>query len=353
MKREPPHAPRFRQSSSRPALGSRRRVRARRRTRSKGSDGESASPSGGGAKYKEACKDGNTKYAARDFAGAIAAYQKAIELDPNNGLGHYLLGEAQLAAGNLIEAEAAWNRASLATDKDPALRARVLFVLADLKERQKKWDEARAAWQVYLDWASKFPNAGAFPGSAQSRQQAIDSMKKQDTAYAVVRQRIADTKAGGVFTDLSKPPPPGSPSNVPVRYLPTSTSCATSASAVADELLPGGVLVARLDAAGGQDDRAVEVDRVSVDRVLHDDGRVAVVRSARAPCRPASSSQSGRTTWSRTSARHVARRSSGVCRAGSAASWARFGAKGGCSARPPRTIFASSGSSMRACIARG
>jgi len=172
-------------------------------------DAESAESSGGGVKYREACKDGNTKYAARDFVAAIAAYQKAIELDPNNALGHYFLGEAQLASGNLIEAEAAWNRASLAaSDKEPALRARILFVLADLKERQKKWDEARAAWQVYLDWATKFPNAGAFPGSAQSRQQAIDGMKKQDAAYAVVRQRIADTRAGGVFTDLSKSPPP-------------------------------------------------------------------------------------------------------------------------------------------------
>lgn len=172
----------------------------------KGGD-EAAAPSGGGARYKEACKDGNTKYAARDFQAAIAAYQKAIELDPNNGLGHYYLGEAQLAAGNLVEAEAAWTRASLATDKDPALRARVLFVLADLKERQKKWDEARSAWQVYIDWATKYPNAGAFPGSGQSRQQAIDTMKKQDSAYAVVRTRIGETKGGGVFTDLSKPTP--------------------------------------------------------------------------------------------------------------------------------------------------
>lgn len=169
----------------------------------------SSSSSGGSAKYKDAWKDGNSKYAARDFAGAIAAYQKAIEIDPNNALAHYFLGEAQLAAGSLVEAEAAWNRASLAAgEKDPALRARILFVIADLKERQKKWDEARAAWQVYLDWASKYQNAGAFPGSAQSRQQVIDAMTKQDKAYAVVRQRIADTKAGGVFTDLSKPSPP-------------------------------------------------------------------------------------------------------------------------------------------------
>jgi tetratricopeptide (TPR) repeat protein len=169
---------------------------------------DTAESSGGGAKYREACKEGNTKYAARDFAGAIAAYQRAIELDPNNALGHYFLGEAQLAGGNLIEAEAAWNRASLAaSDKEPALRARILFVLADLKERQKKWDEAKAAWQVYLDWAAKFPTSGAFPGSGQSRQQVIDAMQKQDKAYVVVRQRIADTKAGGVFTDLSKSPP--------------------------------------------------------------------------------------------------------------------------------------------------
>jgi TolA-binding protein len=160
------------------------------------------------AKYKEACKDGSSKYAARDFTGAVAAFQHAIEIDPNDALAHYFLGEAQLAAGSLVEAEAAWNRASLAAgERDPALRARILFVVADLKERQKKWDEAKAAWQVYLDWAARFAHAGAFPGSAQSRQRVIDTMQKQDAAYAIVRQRIADTKAGGVFTDLSKSPP--------------------------------------------------------------------------------------------------------------------------------------------------
>jgi tetratricopeptide (TPR) repeat protein len=159
--------------------------------------------------FKTAAVDGAAKYAARDFPGAIAAFQKAIEASPKNTMGLYFLGEAQLAAGNLTEAEAAWTRASLegSENKDPALRARVLFVLADLKERQKKWDEAKAAWQVYLDWAAKYPEAKAFTGSGQSRQQAIDTMLKQDKAYVVVRQRIADTKNGNVFTDLSKSPP--------------------------------------------------------------------------------------------------------------------------------------------------
>ena len=167
---------------------------------------DSSSSSGGG--FNDAVAQGTTKYAARDFPGAVASFQKAIEADPKNPLGHYFLGESQLAAGNLTEAEAAWNRASLeAADKNPALRAKILFVLADLKERQHKWDDAKAAWQVYLDWAAKYPNAGAFAGSGQSRQQSIDTMQKQDTAYAVVRQRIADTKSGQVFTDLSKPSP--------------------------------------------------------------------------------------------------------------------------------------------------
>jgi tetratricopeptide (TPR) repeat protein len=171
--------------------------------------GEGAATSAvGSAKYKEACAQGNARYVARDFGGAIEMYRKAIELDPKNPLAHYLLGEAQLGAGNLAEADAAWNRAALeSAEKDPALRGRVLFVLADLKEREKKWDDAKAAWQVYLDWVAKYPKAGGFAASGQSRQQAIDAMLNQDKAYQIVRQRIADTKAGTVFTDLSKSPP--------------------------------------------------------------------------------------------------------------------------------------------------
>jgi len=157
--------------------------------------------------YADRCAQGNAKYAARDFAGAVALYRAAIELEPRDPLAHYLLGEAQLAAGDLAEAEAGFGRAAIESgEKDPALHARALFVLADLKERQSRWSDAKAAWQTYLDWLARFPTVPGFAASARSRQQVIDAMLAQDKASEAVRRRIAETKDGGVFTDLSKTP---------------------------------------------------------------------------------------------------------------------------------------------------
>jgi tetratricopeptide (TPR) repeat protein len=171
----------------------------------KKADASASSPS---REYRSTCAQGNAKYVARDFDGAIELYRKAIDRAPHQALGYYLLGEAQLATGNLPDAETSWGRAAQeAGEKDPALQARILFVTADLKERQKKWEDAKAAWQTYLDWAGRFPDAGVFPASAQSRQVVLDTLIKQDKAYEVVRQRIAATQDGGVFSDPSKSPP--------------------------------------------------------------------------------------------------------------------------------------------------
>ena len=184
-----------------------------------GGSSKSASKKGGGDTsaaskadhaYADACSQGNAKYASRDFDGAIEAYRKAIELAPHKPLGHYLLGEAQLAAANLTEAEASWGRAALeSNESDPTLRARILFVTADLKERQKKWDDAKAAWQAYSEWAARFGDAGVFPGTADSREQAMATMLKQDKAYDIVRQRIEATRDGGVYSEMPKAPKAG------------------------------------------------------------------------------------------------------------------------------------------------
>jgi len=121
-------------------------------------------------------------------------------------LGYYLLGEAELAAGNLADAEASWRRAAAESDGDPSMHARALFVLADLMEREKRWDAAKAAWQAYLDAIPQPPAAGSFAGSARSRLEALERMTRQDRAYDTVRRRIRETSDGGVFSSVSGGP---------------------------------------------------------------------------------------------------------------------------------------------------
>jgi hypothetical protein len=142
--------------------------------------------------YMELCVAGSAKYEAHDMPAAIDAYKRAILLAPKNPYGHYLMGEAQLGTGNVKEAETEWKLALDLTDEKTAnVRGKVLFVLADLKERQRKWDEAKAAWQAYAEFAAKHADAGVYPQTASSRQQSIDDMLRQDKLYEVVRQRIA------------------------------------------------------------------------------------------------------------------------------------------------------------------
>lgn len=168
-----------------------------------------AAKAGGDAEFNDACKQGNEKAMAKDLPGAIDLYQKAVKLQPRNPIGYYLLGEAQVLAGNLQEAEKAWLQAEQVADNAPPLvKAKIVFVLAYLRElqkpeegkppvEQKKWPDAKAAWQKYGDFAGKHTDIPVYPNSATGRGQAIDDMLKQDQAYVVVRQRIKDEKEHG------------------------------------------------------------------------------------------------------------------------------------------------------------
>jgi len=143
---------------------------------------------------------GNEKYVAKDYVGAIDLFKRAIQLNPRNPLAHYVLGEAYLATNNLGEAEAAFATAAELNDlKDPRsslVRSHVLFAVADCFEREKKWEQARTAWQAYAEHAAKLgPDGGALPQSAVARLKAIDDALKQDQQYEIVRQRIAAEKA--------------------------------------------------------------------------------------------------------------------------------------------------------------
>jgi tetratricopeptide (TPR) repeat protein len=151
------------------------------------------------SQYMKTLVEGNARYAAKDYAGAVDIYRKAIALNPKSPLGHYLLGEGQLAAGNVGEAEAAFLAAQEVSDsRNPTLRSHVLFAVADVFERQKKWPEAQKAWQAYTEHASKYGgDAGLHPATGAERLKVLDKVLTMEKAYVEVRARIASEKDGG------------------------------------------------------------------------------------------------------------------------------------------------------------
>lgn len=151
--------------------------------------------------FWEQIKKGDDLYVARDFDGAIAAYKEAITKEPQNALGHYRIGEAHLAKNDTQEAETSWVAALRFVGTDHPLKAKILFVLADLRERQKSFDDATDRWNAYAQFAQQQPAAKAFPKSAEDRKGKIASWTKLVSEYAAVKKRIearlkeADAKA--------------------------------------------------------------------------------------------------------------------------------------------------------------
>jgi tetratricopeptide (TPR) repeat protein len=155
----------------------------------------------------EALVKGTERFQAKDYPAAIDLYRKSIQLNPKSPLAPYLMGEAQLAANNVAEAEAAFKQAEELTDaRNPTLRAHVLFVVADVDERQKKWPQAKAAWQTYAEHAAKYADAGVYPRSASSRLEAIEAVLKLEAQVVEVRARIAAEKAAAADAGAKAPP---------------------------------------------------------------------------------------------------------------------------------------------------
>lgn len=143
----------------------------------------------GVAPYMEAVLKGQNAFVARDFAGAVTAFQDAIKMDSSAMLGFYLLGEAQLEAGKPDEAEAAWTT-GLGKKGTEDLNARLLFVMADLRERQKDLAKAKESWAAYQVYLSGHPQAKGYVTTAEERIKRIDQRMKDEKDYAAVKDRI-------------------------------------------------------------------------------------------------------------------------------------------------------------------
>lgn len=137
---------------------------------------------------------GQGSFAARDFAGAVTAFQDAIKLDPTAMLGYYLCGEAQLEAGKPDEADAMWT-AALTKKGSEDLQSRVMFVLADLKERQKNWAGAKDAWSAYQVFVTGHAAVKGYIATAEERIKRIEQRIKDEKDYAAVKERIKAREA--------------------------------------------------------------------------------------------------------------------------------------------------------------
>jgi tetratricopeptide (TPR) repeat protein len=140
--------------------------------------------------FQEAVKKGDNALVARDFDGALAAYREAISSEPENALGQYRLGEAQIAKGDLSEADAAFVAGLRFVGADASLKAKLQFALADLRERQKAYDDAIAKWTDYQTLTSEQKESKGFPASAIERKRVIEAWKKLSADSAEVKARI-------------------------------------------------------------------------------------------------------------------------------------------------------------------
>ena len=140
--------------------------------------------------FWEAVSKGDSAFIARDFDGAIAAYREAIAAEPQNALGHYRAGEAQIAKGDLKEAEAAFASGLRFVGKDSRLMAKLQFASADLRERQKAYDDASQKWTEYETFTTAQADAKGYPASATERKKVLETWKKVSSDAADVKARI-------------------------------------------------------------------------------------------------------------------------------------------------------------------
>jgi len=156
--------------------------------------------------YTEAIGKGHALSVARDFAGAISAYQEAISLDPNNPVGHYFLGAARIMKNELTEGQTSLESAVRFAEKNEDIHAKALFQLADIKERQDKLEEAKKAWDTYIQFVEGHPKAHGYAQNGAERIKAADKRLATVKASLEVKARIELR-----LKEIGAPPPDDGP----------------------------------------------------------------------------------------------------------------------------------------------
>jgi tetratricopeptide (TPR) repeat protein len=140
----------------------------------------------------EAIKRGDEAYVAHNLDGALHEYQAAVEAHPQNPVAHYRLGCALIAKAEFKQAQESLDTALRFSKSDAVTAGKVLFVIADLKERQQDYPAALAAWKIYAAFATAHTEVKSFAASAASRQARVTAYMKLTEQSTQVKQRIAE-----------------------------------------------------------------------------------------------------------------------------------------------------------------
>ena len=140
--------------------------------------------------YAESMLLGDGAYVAGDHPAAAGHYREALVIDPGNASAHLRLGRTLLSMGDADGAEREWLEASKLSSKQLRITIKALLLLADLRERQGRLDEAISSYQVYGNFASQHPEAASFPQTADSRVERIRHYQQMVEQYAAVKERI-------------------------------------------------------------------------------------------------------------------------------------------------------------------
>jgi hypothetical protein len=93
--------------------------------------------------------EGRKKSRAKDWPGAMADFERALSVAPNDARVLAEMGWAALNANELAKAETA-NRRALALTKEPKLRAQILYNTGRVAEAKKDMEAARSAYAASL-----------------------------------------------------------------------------------------------------------------------------------------------------------------------------------------------------------
>lgn len=144
--------------------------------------------------YMELIAKGDAAFVARDFPGATGLFQDAVKLDDTQMLGFYRLGQAFVAAGKLEDAHKTYE-AALSRKGPDDLKAKVMFVLADTFEREKKWQPAKDAWAAYAAFLQGNAKLKGAPVTAAERIKQADRRMKDEVESGKVKERVASRLA--------------------------------------------------------------------------------------------------------------------------------------------------------------